>query len=74
MRGNEKEELKSGEEISEHRRMKDILELDIAENGNNLSAGERQLVCICRAVLRKNKVVVMDEATASIDLATEEII
>ena len=54
--------------------MKDILELDIAENGNNLSAGERQLVCICRAVLRKNKVVVMDEATASIDLATEEII
>ena len=43
----------------------------IAENGSNLSAGEKQLICICRAVLRKNKVVILDEATASIDVVTE---
>lgn len=44
----------------------------IAEGGANLSAGERQLLCICRAILRKNKVVVLDEATSNIDLITEE--
>merc|ERR1712159_53985 len=39
--------------------------------GANLSAGEKQLVCICRAVLRKAKVVIFDEATANIDVLTE---
>jgi ATP-binding cassette subfamily C (CFTR/MRP) protein 1 len=47
---------------------------EIAQNGENLSSGEKQLICICRAILRKNKIILMDEATANIDIKTEEII
>ncbi|CAI2364263.1 unnamed protein product [Moneuplotes crassus] len=50
------------------------LNFTIADKGSNLSAGEKALICICRAVLRHNKIVIMDEATASIDVNTEEII
>jgi len=48
------------------------LNLKIAEGGSNLSVGEKQLICIGRAVLRKNKIVLMDEATANIDVVTEQ--
>lgn len=61
--------------------LKDLLKRDssglnfkITDKGDNLSAGEKALVCISRAVLRKNRVVLMDEATASIDVNTEETI
>ena len=50
------------------------LDYKIEENGNNISVGERQLICITRAFLKKNKIIVMDEATSSIDYKTEKII
>ena len=50
------------------------LESEITENGENLSVGERQLISIARAILKPTRIVLVDEATANIDVTTESII
>lgn len=45
----------------------------VSEGGENYSQGEKQLICMARAILKRNKVLVMDEATASIDYETDEL-